>query len=65
MTGIELGLTQRGALALTPALRQAIGFLTLSNAELAARLTGLQQANSALSLDDPGTPGLRLDLRPA
>jgi RNA polymerase sigma-54 factor len=62
MTGIELGLTQRGALALTPSLRQAIGFLTLSNTELAARLADLQQANDALSLEVPGASGLRLDL---
>lgn len=62
MTGMELGLTQRGALALTPSLRQAIGFLALSNIELAARLVDLQQANGALSLEDPRALALRLDL---
>lgn len=62
MTGMELGLTQRGALALTPSLRQAIGFLTLSNAELATRMAELHQANDALILEAPGASGLRLDL---
>lgn len=48
MAGIELGLNQRGSLAMTPSLRQAIGFLALSNAVLAARLAELHAANTAL-----------------
>lgn len=44
MTELGLGMKQRGALAMTPALRQAIGFLALSNADLSARLADLQTA---------------------
>lgn len=45
---MDLALKQRGMLAMTPALRQAIGFLALSNTELSARLADLQGANTAL-----------------
>lgn len=41
MIGIDLGLKQRTSLAMTPLLRQAIGFMALSNAELSARLSDL------------------------
>jgi RNA polymerase sigma-54 factor len=44
MTELGFGMKQRGALAMTPALRQAIGFLALSNADLSARLADLQAA---------------------
>lgn len=42
MLELGLGLKQRGQLAMTPVLRQAIGFLSLSNTELSARLADLQ-----------------------
>ncbi len=48
MVGIDLGQKQRGVLAMTPALRQAIGFLALSNTELSARLADLQLENESL-----------------
>lgn len=48
MVGMDLGLKQRGALAMTPMLRQAIGFLGLSNAELSARLADLQAQNAVV-----------------
>jgi RNA polymerase sigma-54 factor len=39
--GIDFGLKQRTSLAMTPLLRQAIGFMSLSNVELSARLADL------------------------
>jgi RNA polymerase sigma-54 factor len=47
LVGLDLGLKQRGVLAMTPALRQAIGFLALSNTELSARLADLLAGNAA------------------
>lgn len=47
MIELQIGLGQRGTLAMTPALRQAIGFLALSNAELSARLADLDTAHLA------------------
>lgn len=47
----QVGLTveQRGALAMTPALQQAIGFLAMSNVDLSARLADLRGRNAALA----------------
>ncbi|WP_374643539.1 RNA polymerase sigma-54 factor [Tabrizicola sp.] len=49
-SGIDLGLRQRGALAMTPALRQAIGLISLSNAELSARLADLTAGSAVLGV---------------
>jgi RNA polymerase sigma-54 factor len=46
---LGLGLKQRGQLAMTPVLRQAIGFLSLSNTELSARLADLQAEGGLLA----------------
>ena len=48
VVGMELGLKQRGVLAMTPVLRQAIGFLAMSNSDLSARLADLQLENESL-----------------
>ena len=62
MSDLHLGLKQRGTLAMTPALRQAIGFLALGNAELSARLADLQSAVLTLTPAEKATPGAWLDL---
>lgn len=49
MAQVGLMVEQRGALAMTPALQQAIGFLALSNVDLSARLADLQGRNEALA----------------
>ncbi len=56
MSELQLGLKQRGSLAMTPALQQAIGFLALSNAELSARLADLrlQDADLTTAGSEPG-----------
>jgi RNA polymerase sigma-54 factor len=46
--GTDLGLKQRTSLAMTPFLRQAIGFMTLSNAELSTRLADLARDDLVL-----------------
>ena len=48
MVGLDLRQKQREVLAMTPVLRQAIGFLALSNTDLSARLADLQQENEIL-----------------
>lgn len=48
MIGIDLGLKQRTSLAMTPSLRQAIGFMALSNIDLSARLADLTLDTSVL-----------------
>ena len=45
---LRLGVEQRGTLAMTPTLRQAIGFLSMSNVALSARLADLQTKNPGL-----------------
>lgn len=59
---MDLGLKQRGVLAMTPALRQAIGFLALSNTELSARLADLQAQNAALAPSPEAEPEAWLGL---
>ena len=56
MSELQLGLKQRGSLAMTPALQQAIGFLALSNAELSTRLADLrlQDADLTTAGSEPG-----------
>ena len=58
---MDLGLKQRSVLAMTPVLRQAIGFLALSNTELSARLADLQAENAALA-PTPAEPDAWLSL---
>lgn len=41
MIGFDLGLKQRTTLAMTPVLREAIGFMVMSNTDLSARLADL------------------------
>ncbi|MBS0125992.1 RNA polymerase factor sigma-54 [Thetidibacter halocola] len=62
MVGIDLGLKQRGVLAMTPVLRQAIGFLALSNTDLSARLADLQTQNESLVAVPAAEAGAWLDL---
>ncbi|RGP36366.1 RNA polymerase factor sigma-54 [Pseudotabrizicola alkalilacus] len=50
MIGIDLGLKQRTSLAITPVLREAIGFMVMSNAELSARLADLAQTGAVLKV---------------
>ena len=49
MGKVALTVEQRGALAMTPALQQAIGFLALSNVDLSARLADLRRQSDALA----------------
>lgn len=62
MAGVDLRVEQRGALAMTPALRQAIGFLTLSNIDLSARLADLVGTTAELVQADAAEPGTWLTL---
>lgn len=56
MIGFDLGLRQRTTLAMTPELRQAIGFLALSNADLSARLADLSAASAVLQSGGDAEP---------
>lgn len=68
MVGVDLRIEHRGVLAMTPALRQAIGFLALSNTDLSARLADLQAQNGHLTLasgeDGPSWLGLIRQISP-
>ncbi|MFC7705444.1 RNA polymerase sigma-54 factor [Plastorhodobacter daqingensis] len=53
---MNLGIGQRGVLAMTPMLRQAIAFLAMPNAALSARLADLQAGNPLLRLASATEP---------
>ncbi|MDO8881523.1 RNA polymerase sigma-54 factor, partial [Pseudotabrizicola sp.] len=50
MIGFDLGLKQRTSLAMTPVLREAIGFMVMSNTELSARLADLALAGAIIKV---------------
>ena len=50
MIGFDLGLKQRTSLAMTPVLREAIGFMVMSNTELSARLADLAVAGALVKV---------------
>lgn len=62
MGNVGLTVEQRGSLAMTPALQQAIGFLALSNVDLSARLVDLQARNGTLAQAVEAQPAQWLSL---
>ncbi|MBU4529005.1 MAG: hypothetical protein KUA43_17160 [Hoeflea sp.] len=50
MIGYDLGLKQRTSLAMTPVLREAIGFMVMSNTELSARLADLADTGTLIKV---------------